>query len=373
MTITKLGMPKFGLVMKEGALVAWLVEEGAEVAAGDEVAEVETDKINGAVEAPAAGVLRRQVASVGDVVPVGGLLGVLADAAVPEEEIDAFVAEFEATFVPEEAEEEATPRTEMVAAGGRTLRCLRHGDGPQVVVLVHGFGGDLTTWLFNAEALAGSGRSVYAFDLPGHGSSSKDVGEGSVVELATTLGAALDALGLEHVHLVGHSLGAAVAATLAALEPSRAASLTLIAPVGLGAEIDAAFIDGFVAAESRRELKPVLERLFADPALVTRQLAEEVAKTKRIDGVATALGTIAAATFPGGRQAVEIRDQLSALAIPMLVIWGAEDRVVPPAHAAALPASAQVETIAGAGHMPQMEAAGEVNRLLTAFLERASA
>ena len=77
------------------------------------------------------------------------------------------------------------------------MRYLRHGDGSEIVVLIHGFGGDLTTWLFNAEALAGPGRSVYAFDLPGHGGSSKDVGAGTVAELAETLQAALDALSPE--------------------------------------------------------------------------------------------------------------------------------------------------------------------------------
>jgi pyruvate dehydrogenase E2 component (dihydrolipoamide acetyltransferase) len=371
MTLTKLGMPKFGLVMKEGALVAWLVEEGAEIAGGDEVAEVETDKINGAVEAPAAGILRRQVAKVGDVVPVGGLLGVLADADVSDDEIDTYVAEFQATFVPEGEDEEAGPRTETVSAGDRVLRYLRHGDGAQTVVLLHGFGGDLTTWLFNAEQLAGPERSVYAFDLPGHGGSSKDVGGGTVAELAEILGAALDTLDLERVHLVGHSLGGAVAATYAAQNPGRVASLTLIATVGLGQEIDREFIDGFVAAESRRELRPVLERLFADPAVVTRQFAEEVAKSKRIDGADEALRTIAAAAFPDGRQAVDIREATATLEAPLLAIWGADDRVVPPAHASALPPTARVETLARAGHMPQMEAAGEVNRLIDGFLESA--
>jgi pyruvate dehydrogenase E2 component (dihydrolipoamide acetyltransferase) len=369
MSITKLGMPKFGLVMKEGALVAWLVEEGAEIATGDEIAEVETDKINGAVEAPAAGILRRQVAKIGDVVPVGGLLGVLADATVRDDEIDAYIAEFQATFVPEVGDEEAGPRTEMVTVGDGALRYLRQGEGPQTVVLVHGFGGDLTTWLFNAEALAGPERSVYAFDLPGHGGSSKDVGGGTVAELAATLGAALGALGLERVHLVGHSLGGAVGVTLAATEPERVASLTLVAPTGLGEEIDGEFIDGFVAAESRRELKPLLERLFADPAVVTRQFAEDVAKTKRIDGVDEALRAIAAASFPGGRQTVDLRDELADVRVPVLAIWGTEDRIVPAAHAAALPGSARVETLPGAGHMPQMEAAGEVNRLIDGFLD----
>ena len=94
--IEKLGMPKWGLSMTEGRVIDWLVEEGAEIAVGDEVAEVETEKINGVVEAPVAGVLRRRVAASDDVIPVGGLLGVIADASVPEAEIDAIADEFEA-------------------------------------------------------------------------------------------------------------------------------------------------------------------------------------------------------------------------------------------------------------------------------------
>ncbi len=369
--IEKLTMPKWGLNMTEGALVAWLVEEGAELARGDEVAEAETEKINGVVESPAAGVLRRRVARVGDVVPVGGLLGVLADASVSEEEIDAFVAEFQSTFVPEAAEEEAGPQAETVTAGGRSLRYLRHGDGEETVVLVHGFGGDLTTWLFNAEHLAAGGRSVYAFDLPGHGGSSKDVGAGTVEELAAALLEALAALGIERAHLVGHSLGAAVALEAAARRPGLARSLVLVAPVGLGEEIDGEFLRGFVEAQTRRELRPVLERLFANPDVVTRQFAEEVLRGKRVDGVEDALRAIAGSCFPDGRQALRLGERLASLDVPVLAVWGEEDRVVPPSHADALPAGARREVVPGAGHMPQMETSGELNRIVDDFLRDA--
>jgi pyruvate dehydrogenase E2 component (dihydrolipoamide acetyltransferase) len=372
-SIVKLGMPKWGLNMREGALVGWLAEEGAELAVGDEVAEVETEKINGVVESPAAGILRRRVAEIGDVVPVGGLLGVLADAEVSDDEIDAFVAEFQATFVPEAEEDEAGPAAESVTVDGRTIRYARIGEGEAAVVLIHGFGGDLTTWLFNQDSIATTGRSVYAPDLPGHGGSSKDVGSGTLEDLAVAVGGALEALGLERVHLVGHSLGGAVATAIAADRSGRAASLTLVAPAGLGPEINGEFLQGFVEAESRRELKPVLELLFSDPAVVTRDFVEEVLRTKRIDGVDEALAAISSSCFPGGRQAVSIADSLAGIEAPVLAIWGAEDRVVPPGHAEALPAGVQVEILDGAGHMPQMEAAHEVNRLIGDFLAAAGA
>jgi pyruvate dehydrogenase E2 component (dihydrolipoamide acetyltransferase) len=150
----KLSMPKWGLSMTEGKVLEWLVNEGAELSVGDEVAEVDTEKINGVVEAPVAGILRRRVAAEGDVVPVGGLLGVIAGADVPDADIDAFVAEFQASFVPEEAEEEAGPAPETVTVEAGTLRFLRTGEGGEPLVLLHGFGGDLNTWLFNVEALA---------------------------------------------------------------------------------------------------------------------------------------------------------------------------------------------------------------------------
>lgn len=88
-------MPKFGLTMTEGKLGKWSVAEDASLAKGDEVAEIETDKITNAVEAPAAGVLRRKVAEEGTTLAVGGLLGVIADADVSDEDIDAFVSGFE--------------------------------------------------------------------------------------------------------------------------------------------------------------------------------------------------------------------------------------------------------------------------------------
>jgi pyruvate dehydrogenase E2 component (dihydrolipoamide acetyltransferase) len=258
--IQKLGMPKWGLSMTEGRVVAWLVDEGAEIAVGEEVAEVETEKINGAVESPVAGVLRRRMAAEGDVIPVGGLLGVVADAAVADADIDAFVADFEASFVPGESDEDAGPQPETVTIGAGSLRFIRFGDGGEggePLVLLHGFGGDINNWLFNTEPLAAE-RAVYALDLPGHGGSVKQVGAGDVATLVGALREFLDSQGVERAHLAGHSMGGLVAAELALTDPGRVLSLTLIAPAGFGEEIDREYVEGFVAATGRRELKPVL-------------------------------------------------------------------------------------------------------------------
>ena len=224
MSIEKLGMPKWGLSMTEGKLIEWLVDEGAEIGVGDEVAEVETEKINGVVESPVAGVLRRRVGAEGDVIAVGGLLGVVAPAEVSDADIDAFVAEFEASFVPGEAEEDAGPAPEVVDG----IRFLKQGEGGEPLVLLHGFGGDLNNWLFNAEPLS-KDRVVFALDLPGHGGSVKEARD-----LVATLRAFLDSQGLDQVHLAGHSMGGLVAGEFAAGEAPRGGALGRVAARGGG-------------------------------------------------------------------------------------------------------------------------------------------
>src|SRR5437667_210407 len=106
-------------------------------------------------------------------------------------------------------------------------------------------GDDLGNWLFNQQALAEK-HVVYALDLPGHGESSKDVGAGTLDELAAVAAAFLETVGVQSAHLVGHSLGGAVALAMASSAPERVRSLSLICSAGLGREINAGYIEGFV-------------------------------------------------------------------------------------------------------------------------------
>ena len=149
-----------------------------------------------------------------------------------------------------------------------------------------------------------------------------------------------------------------------ATSPRYTASLSLFCPAGLGPEINMDYIEGFIAAARRKEMKSVLQALFADPALVSRDMVDEVLKYKRLDGVEAALRTLAGAAFAGGRQATVLAGRIGELKVPVQVIWGTLDRIVPPRHAEGLPANVSVHLLKDAGHMAHMEQAAEANRLI---------
>jgi pyruvate dehydrogenase E2 component (dihydrolipoamide acetyltransferase) len=361
--ITPLVMPKWGLEMREGTVAGWLVEEGARIEVGTPVIDVETDKISNAVEAPDPGLLRRKVAKDGETLPVKALLAVLAEADVPDADIDAYIESYEVPAGDDEGEE-AGPAYDWVEVNGIRVRYARRGPDTGVPVLfLHGYGGDLGNWLFNLDALAAA-APVIALDLPGHGQSDARLPGPSLADLAGFIAAFLAKIGVDRVHLVGHSMGGAIGAQLALEHPARVASLALINPAGLGPEINGDYTRGFASAATRRELKPVIEQLFADPSLASRQMVDDLLKYKRVDGVGELLDALQGTLFANGRQAETPGLRLADRDVPLLVVWGAQDRVIPVAHAGNAPPRATVRVLEGAGHMAMMEKAGEVNGLL---------
>jgi pyruvate dehydrogenase E2 component (dihydrolipoamide acetyltransferase) len=362
--IQRITMPKWGLSMTTGKIVDIHVAEGDTIAKGDDVLDIDTDKIAGTLESPVAGPVRRLIASVGDELPIGAVLAVVAPGDVPDADIDAVVEEARAAVESGALEVPEEPQPQLVEIGGRQISYLTMAPEEPAgdpVVLVHGYGGDKNSWLFVQQPLAEE-RTVHALDLPGHGASSKDVGDGSLRTLAETVTGFLDALGIERAQLVGHSLGGAVVAAMAKAAPGRVASLTLLAPAGYTAEADAEYLRGFAAATSRRELKPLLGRLFADPSQVTRQLVDDLLRYKRLDGVDKALSTLLATLLDGDRQAIDTRALLDGVDVPVTVVWGGADRILPPPEGVG-------ERVA-AGHMLHMEAANDVVRALQGALSR---
>ena len=368
--ITPVRMPKWGLSMQEGTIVDWCKAEGATLAEGEELVDIETTKITNVCESPVAGVLRRIVAQPGDTLPVGALLAVVANLTASDAEVEAFIAEFQARYVPPSEDDEASAALQLstVEIPGGAIRVGRAGaDYGVPVVLIHGYSGDLNNWLFNIEALSAL-APVIAIDLPGHGGSTKHVGDASLHTLAQRVGAALEALGVTSAHLVGHSLGAAVAARLAIDRAGLMRSLTLIAPFGLSKTgVSEEFLTGVIEAQRARDLKPFIEMLVADPAMVTKDMVEDVMKFKRLDGVEEAL-TALRDRMVDGADAAALRADLTAIP-SAIVIASKGDRIGGVPDEASLPAGFRVVWIDGAGHMPHLEKSTEVNDLLTKIVE----
>jgi pyruvate dehydrogenase E2 component (dihydrolipoamide acetyltransferase) len=368
--IIALTMPKWGMSMATGKVVEWLKEEGASIEKGDELLEVESEKIVNAFEANEPGVLSRRIADAGDELPVGALLGVITQDGTDSAAVDAFINKFQEEFVPEEIIEESDNAPIMVSVGDLRIAYrkipARDDQANPPILLIHGFGGDQNSWLFNINELSNT-NTVYTLDLPGHGSSSKSVGGGTLVELAESVSALMQAIDLQRAHIVGHSLGAAVAVELAGLSKSQAASLTLISSVGAGTEVDRQYIEGFVNANRRKEVKPFLQQLFANPELVNRDMIEDVLKAKRIEGAESCMRTIVEASL-FCKSELEPAANLATIQLPIQIIWGKDDQIATVSHTDDFPESVDIHIIKDAGHMVHMEAASEVNDLIETFI-----
>lgn len=368
-TLAALTMPKWGMAMSEGKIVAWLKEQGELISVGDEIIEIETEKIVNAVEADAPGILVRQVAEEGESLLVGALLGVLSGREeIAEDAVNVFVAEYQEHFKAAATEQVSEPAVGPVdiEVGRRWMRYLEQGSGEQTIVLIHGLGGDLNSWMFNQPVFAEHSR-VLAVDLLAHGGSVKLIEAGSLEELAEAVSSLLDAIGVTRAHFVGHSLGGAVAVQIGVTAPDRVQSVTMIGSAGAGTVVSREYIEGFIGANRRKEIKPFLQQLFADPALVNRDMINDVLKAKRLEGVESCWRKIAeAAIF-----SVEDRDSsavLGKLLMPVQLIWGQSDLVARMPEDGSLPENVVMHVLDKAGHMPQMEAASVVNKLIRKFV-----
>ena len=252
---------------------------------------------------------------------------------------------------------------------GRRIRHRIVGEGDDAVVMVHGFCSSLDTWAGNQDAIATRGRRVAALDLPGHGESSLDVGTGSLDDLAAAVLDYMNAAGIPRAHLVGNSMGAAICLALTDREPQRVRSLVLLGPAGIGQKIDSNVIRGLVGGRSREELEPLLGVLYSNRAALSDAAIAQLVAYKQRPGVLEALMQIASSRYagtPSGRQLREVAGD-----VPTLMIWGADDRMIPPpAPETLVRGGVELRVLPGCGHMAHVEAADAVNRLIDEFLSR---
>jgi pimeloyl-ACP methyl ester carboxylesterase len=238
---------------------------------------------------------------------------------------------------------------------------LQRGEGAPIVFL-HGFGADLNGWR-PVHRLLPETLPALAVDLPGHGLSPLGE-EASFKALVEAARAALIEEGVGAAHLIGHSLGGAVAAALVHEPGVKALSLMLIAPAGLGPETNAAFFDGFLQADTEAALTPWLHMLATDPAALGSALARTTLRQRRERPLVVDQRRLAKAILAGGRQAIDIRGLLAAPEAPTKIVLGLEDRITPAHQADGLSGLIALHRFAHVGHMPHLEARREVAALI---------
>lgn len=223
------------------------------------------------------------------------------------------------------------------------------------IVFLHGFDGRAEIWAPLQDALSSPQRRTIAFDLPGHGRSRDFPGFGPPKIAARAVLAELDARGITVAHIVGHSMGGAIASLIGLFAPERVASLTLLAPGGFGKEIGAERIRAVMDAEGVEAIGKALAGMGAPGWVPDSDAVAAIAAARNPAGRA-AMRQIFEHLFATGEQGVLPLDAVAATGRPVHVIWGSEDRVTPTAQASGVPGEFTVTLLDGFGHMLMLEA-----------------
>jgi pimeloyl-ACP methyl ester carboxylesterase len=266
---------------------------------------------------------------------------------------------------------------------GRGISYVEAGSGP-VLLLIHGMAGTAENWNSVIEPLA-LRNTVIAADFPGHGLSAPGGGDYSLGSLASGLRDLMLTLGHERATLVGHSLGGGVALQFTYQFPEMVERLVLVSSGGLGRDVSpilrAAALPGadlFIAATAGigsqagslvgRGLGMLGVRPSADVAEIARGYASLADPERR----KAFLASLRAVVGADGQRVAALDRLYLAEALPLLILWGEGDPIIPVAHAEeahrALPDS-RLEIFAGVGHVPQLESPGAFIAAVQRFLD----
>ena len=264
---------------------------------------------------------------------------------------------------------------------GVTLHYVNEGSGAPVLLL-HGLGGFADVWRHNLPVL-GRQAATFALDLPGFGFSSKPPGPYPLGLFARAIEGFARSLGLDRLALVGHSLGGAVAVAYALAYPWRVERLALLAAVVPGFDYRIPWVYRLLAARGIGEalgalltpgmLRAALRRCFARPDADELDFLVRSGYAARAtpDGRTAFLSTLRSVHADFVTDAEGYRDGLMSLDVPVLLIHGRQDPVVPAAHCATVAAhlsNVTVRWLEGCGHFPQIEHRETVNAWLVEFL-----
>ncbi len=271
-----------------------------------------------------------------------------------------------------------------VVVDGVTSQVLTAGEG-RPVVLLHGDGDNAAVWQWVIPALARE-HHVFALSLPGHADTDRARIDYTREYMRDFVSATLDALGLERPVLVGNSLGGQLSLWLSLAEPERFPAVVLLDSSGLGWQVNPSlaietlpFVGEYAAAVARspfggvgRQMSRVSELFWRYDRAPAGWLAEQARLAKLPGFLDAAIAARRAVLGPWGQRQV-LLDQLHRLTMPVLVVWGANDLVVPVAHAHAAASQlpdGELAVIQDCGHMPHVERPDEFLRVVVPFLAR---
>lgn len=247
--------------------------------------------------------------------------------------------------------------SDLVEVRGYQLRVTRSGEGRPLLVLSDFLGPQ--SWQPYMDALAAR-HEVILPEHPGFGAQPVPAWLDNVSDLANFYLDFMDALGLERVTLLGCGCGGWVAADLATRNPARVESLILSAPAGLHMK-GVPQVDTFLLSEENAVRSLFHEATIAEP-VVDAMMAPEL-EDARLQN----LEVTARLTWEPRMHDPDLRKWLHRIALPTLIIWGAQDRIFPQAYAEewrGLIPGARLEILPDCGHAPQLEAPAAFVRLV---------
>jgi pimeloyl-ACP methyl ester carboxylesterase len=276
---------------------------------------------------------------------------------------------------------------QTVSVHGRSVSYLQAGEGP-LLLLVHGMAGTARNWEAVIEPLA-LHNTVIAPDFPGHGDSEPGGGDYSLGSLASGLRDLMIALGHERATLVGHSLGGGVALQFTYQFPEMVERLVLVSSGGLGPEVGAvlraAALPGanlFIRATASPGaaagswISGALGKVGLRPNADLAEVGRAYASLADADRRKAFLSTLHAVVDTDGQRVAALDRLYLAEDLPVLIVWGERDPIIPVAHGRAAHAQmpgSRLEVFPGVGHVPQLEAPGRFAAVLQRFLDETEA
>lgn len=273
------------------------------------------------------------------------------------------------------------PKDQFIKIHSVNTRYWVVGNGHPPIVMVHGLGGYAENWMYNVSDLSKHFK-VYVIDLAGFGKSDKPEAPYTYNYFAGFLHDFMVKMGIEKAHLIGHSMGGGIILQFALKHPNRVKKLILVASSGLGKKITPMFkltslplLGRWLTKPSRKGISRLYKSMVYDKQTITEAMVELGYQMNSLPGAQQAFLSANQAIvhfFGQKQQAMDpIRNNLQLIEAHVMVIWGQQDKILPPSHARvakSLIANVITHIFDRCGHLPMLEYPKKFNAAVNQFL-----